>query len=289
MSLRFLILLFAGLTWLAQLQAEPTSFRVATYNIRYDAKADEVSGNPWVIRKKEVADLIKRHQFDIVGTQEPNEAQLKELQGLLPDFEHFANPYGGKDGNAHYCATFFKKHLLQALDSGVFWFSETPDTPSIGWDATDRRICVWNKLQVKATGEVFFVFNAHFYWKNEIARAQSGPLLVNKMKSIAGASPAIALGDLNSAPDTPQIHAIKTHLSDAFDITKTARQGVEGTGFPGGVFQGKPNARIDYLFVTPHFTVKDYKVLSDVYNGDRYPSDHLPVTSLVQLTPKSKK
>lgn len=281
--MRYFAVILLCFTWVLTVEAEEATFRVAAYNIRYDAKADDESGNPWQVRKHEVAKLVQRHQFDVVGVQEPNAKQLAEFQALLPEYAHEGHPYGGKNGDAHYCATFYKKELFKKLDAGVFWFSETPDQPSIGWDATDRRICSWIKLEVKATGQVFYVFNAHFYWKLETARANSGAVLVKKVNEIAGDAPVIALGDLNSTPDKPQIADIKKRLSDAYDVTQTPRQGVEGTGFPGGVFQGEPGPRIDYVFVSSHFAVKDYRVISDVYDGNRYPSDHLPVTSLLKL------
>ncbi len=276
-SILFLVL---GLSGLVQAQAP---FRVATYNVRYDAKADDESGNPWQVRKKEVAELIRKHQFDLIGTQEANAKQLAELQELLPDFGYLGKPYGGKAGDLHNCATFYRKDLFSPVDSGVFWFSETPDKPSVGWDATDLRICFWTKFETKPGGRTFFVFNAHFYWKNEIARSESGGVLVRKIKEIAGEYPVIAMGDFNSEPDSPQIRTIRNHLSDAFEITESPRKGVENTNLGGGVFQGLPKNRIDFLFLSKGFKVKDYQVLSDVYNGDRYPSDHLPVTSLVDF------
>ncbi len=258
-------------------------FRAATFNIRYNADADKQSGNGWDLRKEPVSEVILTHKFDVVGTQEGDASQLTDLKALLPGFDYVAHPYGGKEGDLHNCATFYRTAFVEVVDSGVFWLSETPDEPSIGWDATDRRICQWTKFRIRDTGKEFFFFNAHFYWQLEAARRASGPLMVQKIKDIAGNSPAICVGDFNSTAQTPQIKAIKTVLHDAYDRTKTPRQGVENTNLGGGVFQGIPKNRIDYIFLTPHFEVEDYQVLSDVYNVDHYPSDHLPVTSLVTL------
>ncbi len=260
-----------------------TEFRMATYNIRYRAKADVETGNAWEIRKKPLADLILKSGFDIVATQEGDSTQLQELKMLLPDFEYVGHPYGGKNHNLHNCATYYRKSLFEVMDQGVFWFSETPDVPSIGWDATDRRICYWTKFRAKDTGDEFFMFNVHFYWRLQEARAASGPLLVNKIKEIAGGVPTVVLGDFNSLPETEQIRNIKTVLKDAYEKTISPPQGITNTAFSGGVFQGNPKARIDYIFVSPHFTVSDYKVHSDTYADDRYPSDHLPVSALLRF------
>lgn len=257
-------------------------FRVAAFNIRYNAEADEKSGNGWEFRKAPVAKVIWDHQFDIVGTQEGDAQQLEDLKALLPGYEYLGHPYGGQ-GDLHNAATFYKTTLFEVVDTGVFWFSETPEEPSVGWDASDRRITHWTKFKVKESGKIFFFFNAHFYWRLEEARRESGPLLVRKIKEIAGDAPAICVGDFNSTDETAQIQAINSFLGDAYHQTQSPRQGVENTNMGGGVFQGEPKNRIDYIFVTPQIQVKDYKVLSDQYKGDRYPSDHLPVTSLVRL------
>lgn len=257
-------------------------FRVAAYNIRYAAEADEQSGNGWDLRKGPLAEVILTHQFDLIGTQEGMGRQLTDLKGLLPGFDYIGHPYGGKE-DLHNCATFYRAELFEVLDSGVFWFSETPDVPSIGWDATDRRICHWTKFKAKKTGKAFYFFNVHFYWRLEVARMESGPLLVKKIKEIAGEAPVICVGDFNSTVETSQIRAVKGLLSDAYDVSRTPREGVENTNLGGGIFQGISKNRIDYIFLTPHFEVEDYKVLSDTYKGDRYPSDHLPVTSLLSF------
>lgn len=258
-------------------------FKVCSYNIRYNSKADDNSGNGWDIRKDPLAELILKHQFDIVGTQEGDSVQMEELNDLLPGFAYIAYPYGGSAGDLHTCAILYKKDLFEIIDSGVFWLSETPGEPSVGWDATDRRICQWAKMQHKQTKKYFYFFNTHFYWRLQEAKRESGPLLIQKIKSIAGDFPVICTGDFNSIAETQQIKAIKSLLSDSYEVSENGRKGVEGTGFPGGVFQGVPGDRIDYVFVSPLISVFDYEVYSDVYNDDRYPSDHLPVACKVSI------
>lgn len=279
--LLFIHILLLSVPSLAQKQTEIT-FRVASYNIRYAAEADEKNGNGWSLRKGPLSDLIKRHAFDIVGTQEGNSTQLRELQQLLPEFNYLSHPYGGS-GDLHNCAILYKAKLFEVMASGVFWLSQTPEVASVGWDASDRRICQWAKFREKRSGREFFVFNTHFYWRKHLAREKSGPLLAQKVASIAGTTPLILTGDLNSTPETPQIRVLKVNLKDCYEATASPRKGVEGTGFPGGVFQGIPKNRIDYIFVSPSIQVLDYQVVSDVYNDDRYPSDHLPVASTIRL------
>ncbi len=263
-------------------ESDSSLVRVASYNIRYAAEADVKTGNGWDVRKKPLADLIIKHEFDIIGTQEGDSAQLKDLEVLLPSFKYIGYPYGG-NGDLHNVAIVYKPEKFVLLESDVFWLSETPSVPSIGWDASDRRVCQWAKFKEKNTGKIFYFFNAHFYWRNHLAKQESGPLVASKIKEIAGDFPTVLVGDFNSTPETSQIQAIGDVLSDSYSVSESPRQGVEGTGFPGGIFHGKPIGRIDYVFVRPGIRVLDYHVISDVYNSDHYPSDHLPVSCLVKF------
>ena len=258
-------------------------FKAATYNIRYDAVADQKTGNAWSLRKEPLSDLIKKHSFDLIGTQEGSVVQMQELLELLPGFAQVNVGYGGKDGNLHTCAVLYRTASFELLDSGVFWLSETPDIPSVGWDATDRRVCQWTKMKDKKSGKSFYFFNAHFYWRNEVARRESGSLMVRKIQEIAGTYPVLVVGDFNSEPSSSQVEAMKAVFADSYEASVNGTKGKVGTAFPGGVFQGEPGGRIDYIFVNKTTEVSDYEVYSDVYGDNRYPSDHLPVSCWVRF------
>jgi len=255
--------------------------RISAYNIRYESKADELAGNGWAARKEPLAKLILDHKFDIIGTQEGNGKQLDELDNLLEDFDYVAHPYGGADGNLHNTATYYRKNLLFVIDEGVFWLSETPDVPSVGWDASDRRICQWIKFKDLGSGRAFYFFNAHFYFRKTEARRESAYLLVDKIREIASGDAVVLLGDFNSTPEMDQIQYLGTQLVDCLEAAEQ-KEGPEAT-FPGGRFDGEPEMRLDYIFVSKHFKVVDFKTLSDTYGSGRYPSDHLPVTSRLIL------
>lgn len=270
-------------TLITTTNTETSQFRVAQYNIRYDSNADKNSGNGWDLRLIPLSSLILSHDFDIVGTQEGNTKQLSDLKEKMSAYDYVGHPYGGQDGNLHNCATYYKANKFEVLNKGVFWLSETPNVPSLGWDATDRRICYWVHFKEKRTAKEFYFFNVHFYWRLKEAREQSGPLMVAKMKELAGDLPIVCVGDFNSNAESSQMLAIKSMLADSHEITMTPRKGPEGTAFPGGVFQGTPNSRIDYVFVSNHFKVLDYEVYPDSYKDGRYPSDHFPVSCLLSL------
>lgn len=256
--------------------------RAATYNVRFDSAADAANGDSWAERKGSVADVILRHDFDIVGTQEANKDQMPELAELLPGYDYIYHSYGIREG-FHNCATYYKRDKYELLDQGTFWYSETPEVESIGWDANDHRLCHWGHFRDRATGREFFFLNSHLYWRLEVARANSGKVLVDQVRKIAGDKPVIAVGDYNSREETPQVKDILSLLRDAYAVSETAPAGPVNTDLGGGNFLGPAKARIDYLFVSDDVRVKDYTVIDDKREKGHYPSDHLPIVCSVEI------
>ncbi len=253
--------------------------RIATYNLRCDVAADGI--NAWSNRKEEVKALILYHDFDIVGTQEGRPNQMKDL-GEMPGYAWFGKGRDNGKANEEHSAILYKTGRFEVLESGDFWLSETPDKPGLGWDAKCcNRICSWAKFKDKNTKKTFYLFNVHFDHEGVIARKESGKLMVQKIKEIAGNTPVIATGDFNSTPDTEQIAIMQTILNDAYKVTIMPPYGPVGT-FNAFKFDAPMKERIDYIFVDKRFKVLKYAVLTDS-KDQRYPSDHQPVTADVEM------
>ncbi|MGV3763165.1 endonuclease/exonuclease/phosphatase family protein [Parapedobacter sp.] len=254
-------------------EPQPTNIRVASYNLRMDTPKDSL--NAWPNRKENVKALIKYHDFDIIGTQEGFIHQLKDILEL-PSYEYVGSGRDdGKHGGEH-SAIFYKKDRFDVVDAGNFWLSETPETPGLGWDATCcNRICSWAKMVDKDSKKEFYVFNVHFDHQGVIARRESGKLMVAKITEIAKGAPVICTGDFNSTPETEQIQGMATILNDAYRVTQEPPYGPVGTT-NSFRFTAPMKRRIDYVFVSNHFNVSKYAVLTDAQD-QRYPSDHLPV------------
>jgi endonuclease/exonuclease/phosphatase family metal-dependent hydrolase len=270
----FLLLLFVSVITALPTFAQTTApLQIATYNLRYNNPKDSV--NAWPNRKEWVKSLIRYHEFDIFGTQEGLRSQLNDLAEMT-EFAFLGK--GREDGKqaGEHSAIFYRKNRFKVLQSGDFWLSETPDKPSLGWDATCcNRICSWAQFSDLKTKKTFYFFSVHFDHQGVIARRESGKLMVQKIKEIAKNEPAICVGDFNSTPDTEQIKAMQTLLQDAHQVAKMPPYGPEGT-FNAFKFNAPMGDRIDYIFVSKQIGVQKYGVLSDS-KEQRYPSDHLPV------------
>jgi len=270
-----LLLLLAPLLAYAQVD-----LNVATYNLRYDNPDD--GKNVWVARRDAMRALVRYHEFDLWGTQEGLSNQLNDL-GTMTEYAHIgAGRDDGKDAGEH-SAIFYRRERFALEDHGDFWFSATPDKPSMGWDARCcKRIATWARLRDKPSGKVFVVLNAHFDHEGVVARRESAKLLVARGRALAGTLPLIVLGDFNSTPDSEAYATVAAALRDARSISQSPPYGPLATFNDFNV--AKPaEERIDYIFLSPQWKVLRYAVLTDSIDA-RYPSDHFPVLARLRLT-----
>ncbi len=276
----FLVVFFGILPSLIYAQ----HLKVSSFNIRYDNPQDE--GNLWVDRAPVVANLIRFHDFDIFGTQEAFKNQLDDISQALPVYARYGK--GRDDGleKGEHSAIFFKKDRFKLLKSGDFWLSQTPDKPSLGWDATCcNRICSWVYLQDVQTKKKFYFFNAHYDHQGVQARQESSKLILKKIKEIAGSEPAIFTGDLNGGRSSEWYQAIANsgQLSDTFTAVKYPY--ANNASFNAFGKQLNSNEVIDHVFATSHFKPQKWGILTDTYHG-KFPSDHFPVLVELSLTAK---
>ncbi|MET0243397.1 MAG: endonuclease/exonuclease/phosphatase family protein, partial [Flavitalea sp.] len=260
--------------------ASMNTIRFATYNLRYANNKDH--GNLWVDRSAIVINLIRFHDFDILGTQEGITTQLDHISEALPYFERFG---AGRDDGAlagEHSAIFFKKEKFTLLQGGNFWLSETPGKPGFGWDARHNRICSWVELKVTATGKNLFVFNAHFDHYGKIARNESSKLVLERIASIAGTSDTALMGDFNDdhITTTYKLLAESTMLNDTYRLAPHPY--LNNPSFNSWGQPSEENRLIDHIFVSKNATVKRYGVLTDTYFS-KTPSDHFPVTADVNF------
>ena len=264
---------------LAQAQQAAT-LNLATYNVRLDTPKD--GADAWPLRKEQVRDLVRYHEFDVFSTQEALPGQVEYLAGM----REYAHVGAGRDDGKHageHAAIFFRRDRFELLGSGDFWLSQTPHRPSRGWDATCcNRIVSWAELRDRSSGLRFFFFSAHFDHEGEVARRESAKLLLARIRQIAGDAPVVCAGDFNSTPETVQMATMRSMLRDAYTASETAPYGPAGT-FNGFRIDDPLENRIDYLFVSPHVRVHKYATLTDSRFG-RYPSDHLPVVIRATIT-----
>jgi len=263
---------------------------IMTFNLRVDTPID--GDNAWPNRIRYAADLIRKADPLIVGTQEGRYGMLRDLERELPDVygrlgEGRSGYESGDERMDECCAIFYRRDRLKVVRQGQFWLSETPDVAgSLGWDGSYPRFCTWACFEVlgetgdaRTGGRRLYVFNTHLDHLGERAREEGAKLLLAKLETFREEEklPVLMTGDFNSFPGDPSIAALRHRLVDAY-LTLPEPVGRTFHEFAGGI-EGEP---IDYLFFTPDVAVLETTVYRDAYDG-KYPSDHYPVSARVML------
>lgn len=297
MKLKNLLLITFSMIVFCNCQSyQPTSFTVASYNLRNANGSDSVQGNGWGQRYPVIAKMVQYHDFDIFGTQECLTHQLEDLKATLSDYDYIG--VGRDDGKlkGEYSAIFYRTDKFEVMKKGDFWLSETPDIPGKGWDAVLPRVCSWGHFKYKDTGFEFLFFNLHMDHIGKKARVESAFLVQKKMKELGTDLPVILTGDFNVDQTHQSYNAFVSQgaLCDSYEVS-------DFRFAPNGTFNSfDPNnfteSRIDHIFVSPSFHVKKYGILTDTYRSiniqayqARVPSDHFPVKIELEYDKRHRK
>ena len=267
-----LILILSGLFFVFN-SCSNTSEKVniMTYNIRLDTETDGI--NMWDNRKEGIVSLIKEESVDILGIQEGLPSQIKYLSKQLDDYSMIGE---GRDGgnSGEYSAIYFKSEKISLKEEETFWLSETPEIPSIGWDAAINRIVTHGVFYIKNSKKELIVYNTHFDHIGKVAREKSATMILNHItKNNYLDRPLVVMGDLNANNDEPTIKILLEKLEDSFKMT-SLKDSI-GT-FSGFDLNSKLSHRIDYIF-TKNIKVIDYKHINKKLPSGSWPSDHLPI------------
>ena len=196
-----------------------------------------------------------------------------------------------------------KRWKLDAQHTGTFWLSETPDKyGSKSWGSCCPRVVTWGRFIEQRSGRTIYVFNTHFDHISEAARQKAAMMLADRIVRQAASEPVIVTGDLNSGENAVAVNILTGNAQQSpirlLDTFRAVRPDAKDVGTFHG-FTGVPTngAKIDYILVNPGAKVLSAEILREHYlsaksrerrsetirvnHGERYPSDHFPVTAEV--------
>lgn len=272
--------LAAVLVSVSAISAKAQQITIGSFNIRYDNPGD--AGNLWKDRAQVVSNLIRFHEFDVLGVQEALKNQLADISSALPEYAVYGKGRDdGKDGGEH-SAIYYKKDRFKLLKTGDFWLSETPDKPGKGWDATCcNRICSWVYLEDLQSKKKFYAFNVHFDHQGVVARIESAKLMLKKIKEIAGDAPVLLTGDFNGGRDSEWYKTLANSGAVA-DVHGAVKFPYANNSSANGFRTPRGESVIDHIFMSKQFTASKWGILTDTYYG-KFPSDHFPILAKVSL------
>lgn len=264
-----------------------TRLKAMSFNIRYSNTID-MGDNTWNARKEPCIALIRDVQPDVIGFQEPRAVQREDLDAELTEYASVSVPQTDAITWAQtgYTMIMYLKSKYTLINSGYYWLSATPDTPSFPWNATDKqyRTAVWVHLKDNATQKELFFFTTHMPYKTDAAdneaRLNACRLNVEKMKEIAGRhAPVFITGDMNAsyAPNDGRRACLEPYYEwmwsardAAPDTDSEYSYNSFGVSVPGVTWN------IDHIFyrgVTP----LQFRTITSPDYGVAYVSDHYPI------------
>ncbi|TDV47932.1 endonuclease/exonuclease/phosphatase family protein [Actinophytocola oryzae] len=260
---------------------DSTALHVMTFNLRYAAAR---GADAWPRRRPVMAELLRREQPAVVGTQEGLRDQLTDLDHDLPD--HYDRIGQGREGGdrGEFTAVLYDTRRVTPSTHGDFWLSDTPDVPgSASWGNVTTRMVTWVRFTDRPTGREFAVVNTHLDNLSEHARVRGAELLRDRVAAFEPDLPVIVTGDFNAPAGRSAAYGTLTAagLADTWTAAATHATPRYATfhGYGGPVPDGD---RIDWILTRGTAGVPAAGINTFAVDG-QFPSDHFPVQALVSL------
>jgi endonuclease/exonuclease/phosphatase family metal-dependent hydrolase len=261
-------------------------FTVMTFNIRYDDGTDGPLG--WRSRRAGVIAAIRAHRPDLLAIQEPTDAQARDIAAALPGWTPFG-PAGEEWDDLDPPRGLFRGDRFSAIDSGLFWLSDTPLVARSVSFANDygARACAWVRLRDRVA-ERNLVFASTHFDTNQDGSLPSAVVVHAELGKIAGTDAVVLAGDFNSPAGSDAHRFLTTDggFRDAWTVAGHADEGaVTFNHFvvphvAPDVDGALGNFRIDWILLRGPLESLSAAV-DDEIAGELPPSDHYPVVASI--------
>lgn len=256
--------------------------RLMSFNIRYE-NPDDPGSRAWAKRIAGAVRMIREEEADVIGLQEALHGQAADLRASLPDYGFFGigRDDGGKQGE--YAAVMYRadRFVPDPDDAGTFWLSDTPQAPgSRTWGNEIPRVATWLRLDDRATGRGFYVFNTHWDHRNQPSREKAAELLVRRIEGRKHPEqPVVLLGDFNVVRANPALEMlVRAGLEDVWSVANPAERNITTLHFWEGSRAG--GRKVDHILVSGGAEVVEAGIRD---HDDPMVSDHFPVTGRVRF------
>lgn len=267
------ILIVAALSLLPQFASGQSSeLKVMSYNIRLGSATDGT--NSWMYRCPATLEMLEDQKPDVIGLQEALRDQVVFLEEFTKDYDYVG--VGREDGKkeGEHMAIFWNKKTVKLMKWGTFWLSETPEKPSMGWDAACYRTATWALMKDKRTGEKFYFVNTHLDHVGAEARKNGLKLIVDRIAEINPEGyPMVLTGDFNMKPSAPELKDLDACMKSARKVALTTDS--HNTFNNWG--KAKSDMIIDYIYISGFSSCLEYQTVTKKYADRKFISDHYPI------------
>lgn len=268
------VLLFAALALLGLSACKPQpqdNLLVMSFNVRNSAAAD--GDNCWENRAPAVVEMLNTIKPDVVGMQEVLPEQEEFITANCLQYASFG--IGRNDGvEGERMTVLFNTDIMDFRDGGTWWLSETPDEPSVGWDAKYPRTATWLFLVDRRSDKAFYIVNTHLDHKGAEARRNGLAMVVAKIKEMNPEVPMILMGDFNVEPGDPALEALDGIMINAREVAEVTDSTRSFNGY-----KPEPQKEIDYIYHYGFSGVKEFRVVTEQFLDVPFISDHYPIVA----------
>ena len=279
---RILLFALAALVAFPQIsdakKKDSEGLKVMSYNIRYGSAEDGT--NSWKYRWPATIEMLNDVQPDVFGVKEALDFQLTHVSEMARNYKNVG--VGREDGkhDGEHMAIFWNKKTVKMLKWGTFWLSETPEKPSMGWDAACFRTATWALMKDKKTGKKFYFVNTHLDHVGKEARKLGLKLIVDRIDDINPEKyPMVLTGDFNVRPDNPCL----VDLDKIMTSTRKIAKKTDSKGTFNGWRKDREGGVIDYIYVSGFGEVVEYETITKKYADRSFISDHYPIMSVLKF------
>lgn len=245
---------------------------VMSFNIRNGRAKD--GDNGWDKRKDDLAFFLESEQPDLIGLQEAHDFQLKHIMSSCPEYGSVGA--GREDGReaGEQTAILWNRSRLSLEDWGFFWLSDTPDRPSLGWDAGYLRTATWALLRDNRSGKRFYAVNTHLDNKGAQAKEKGLELIMSRLSSINRESlPVVLTGDFNVREGDGLTAGLDLMMCNARHTASVT----DSTASFNAWGNSSAAAAIDYIYYSGFTSCRIFMTMDSPVRGRKYISDHFPV------------
>jgi len=249
-------------------RADRTTLRVMTYNIHSCVGVDGK------LRPERIARVINQFHPDVIAVQEVDAHRLRSGQHHQAEMiaEHLELHHAFhsmlEEETEKYGIAVFSRHPFELRKSGLL-------TGADRLRLREARGAIWITFQPPGAEKPVHLINTHFGLSRDERNRQTAEILgPNWLGPVPPDEPIILCGDLNSTRRS----VAWRRLSERFDDVQLLIPGRR----PQPTFPTmRPLARLDHIFVTPHFKVKEVEVPCSPLAT--IASDHLPLCVELEL------
>lgn len=259
------------------------SIAVMSFNVR-QSHAGDSGDRAWDSRKEACLQMLESQKPDLVGFQEAwCKGQFSFFKSRLADSGYDGYGLGRDDGKEKGESTGFlyNKNVLELLDCGTFWQSDTPGVPSVCYN--DRYKCPrsvsWGFFRVRKNGRRFLYLNTHSP-VDGYSQLKGFEVIFQWLKTNnPDGLPVILTGDFNVTSSGGVLNPLNSFMNDARELAPVT-DCVKTYNAWGN--EGKSGI-IDFIYLSSGIKCSEYHADTNRYGGLEYISDHYPIKAVVKI------